>query len=123
MRHSAAPGARDHPPQIVAGDAVSTLRSVVEEVAGRGHPVVVNTWVLNYLTAEDRLAYLAELEHIGAKRDLSWIYAEAPSLAPTSMAAATSLVWHEVGLTGGTSHEFEEQIAALGPLRISAAAG
>jgi len=42
-------------------------------------------------------------------------YAEAPSLAPTSMAAATSLVWHEVGLTGGTSHEFEEQIAALGP--------
>ena len=42
-------------------------------------------------------------------------YAEAPSLSPTSMAAATSLVWHEVGLTGATSHEFEEQIAALGP--------
>jgi hypothetical protein len=74
--------ARDHPPQVVAGDAVSTLRSVVEEMAGTGHPVVVNTWVLNYFTAEDRLDYLAELEHLGTEHDLSWIYAEAPSLVP-----------------------------------------
>jgi hypothetical protein len=74
--------ARDHPPEIVAGDAVSTLGSVVEEVAAVGHPVVMNTWVLNYFTAGDRLAYLAELERIGAERDLSWIYAEAPSLVP-----------------------------------------
>ena len=42
-------------------------------------------------------------------------YTEAPSLAPASMAAATTLVWHEVALAGATSHEFEEQIAALGP--------
>jgi hypothetical protein len=74
--------ARDHPPEIVAGDAVSTVRSVVEELAGTGHPVVMNTWVLNYLTAEGRLAYFGELERIGAERDLSWIYAEAPSLVP-----------------------------------------
>jgi hypothetical protein len=78
--------ARDHPPEIVAGDAVSTVRSVVdelfEETAASGHPVVMNTWVLNYLTAEDRLAYLAELERIGAERDLSWVYAEAPALIP-----------------------------------------
>ncbi len=41
-------------------------------------------------------------------------YTEAPWLAPASMAAA-SLVWHEAALSGTTSHEFEEQIAALGP--------
>ncbi|HSP27847.1 MAG TPA: DUF2332 domain-containing protein [Ilumatobacteraceae bacterium] len=74
--------ARDHPPEIVAGAAVSTLGSVVEKLSGTGHPVVMNTWVLNYFTAEDRLAYLAELDRIGAERDLSWVYAEAPALTP-----------------------------------------
>ena len=42
-------------------------------------------------------------------------YAEAPTLTPSSMAAASSLVWHEVGLRGSTSHEFEQQITELQP--------
>jgi hypothetical protein len=42
-------------------------------------------------------------------------YSEAPWLAPRALAAATSLVWHEVPLTGTTAHEFSEQIAALEP--------
>ncbi|MEO8143241.1 MAG: hypothetical protein ABI654_03420 [Betaproteobacteria bacterium] len=42
-------------------------------------------------------------------------YTEAPWLAPKAVSAATSLVWHEVGLTGTTAHEFSEQIAALEP--------
>jgi hypothetical protein len=42
-------------------------------------------------------------------------YSEAPWLTPKSVTAATSLVWHEVALTGTTSHEFSEQIAALEP--------
>jgi hypothetical protein len=42
-------------------------------------------------------------------------YSEAPWLTPNSITAATSLVWHEVSLLGGTAHEFEEQITALHP--------
>ena len=42
-------------------------------------------------------------------------YTEAPWLAPKAVWAATSLVWHEVALTGTTAHEFGEQIAALEP--------
>jgi len=42
-------------------------------------------------------------------------YNEAPWLAPKSVSAATSLVWHEVALTGTTAHDFDEQIAALEP--------
>jgi len=42
-------------------------------------------------------------------------YTEAPWLAPKSVSAASSLVWHEVGLTGTTAHEFSEQIASLEP--------
>ncbi len=41
-------------------------------------------------------------------------YREAPWLVPDSMAAAGSLAWHELSLTGTTSHEFEEQISGLG---------
>jgi hypothetical protein len=42
-------------------------------------------------------------------------YSEAPWLTPKALTAATSMVWHEVALSGTTSHEFSEQIAALEP--------
>src|SRR5712691_11703425 len=42
-------------------------------------------------------------------------YTEAPWLTPRDVAAATSMVWQETALTGTTSHEFSEQIAALEP--------
>jgi hypothetical protein len=42
-------------------------------------------------------------------------YTEAPWLSPKSLSAATSLVWHEVALTGSTAAEFSEQIEALEP--------
>jgi len=42
-------------------------------------------------------------------------YAEAPWLAPHSIGAATSLVWHELALAGGTGHDFERQISDLEP--------
>ena len=43
-------------------------------------------------------------------------YTEAPWLAPKALSAATSLVWHEVALTGTTAAGFSEQIEALEPL-------
>ena len=45
-------------------------------------------------------------------------YSEAPWLTVKSPAAANSMVWHEVALTGSTSREFEEQIADLQPFLI-----
>jgi hypothetical protein len=74
--------ARASPPEILAGDAVTGLAPALEHLGRDAHPVVTNTWVLNYLTAQERRDYLAELERIGAGRDLSWIYVEAPSLIP-----------------------------------------
>jgi hypothetical protein len=40
-------------------------------------------------------------------------YTEAPWLSPKALAAATSLVWHEVPLAGATAYEFGEQISGL----------
>jgi hypothetical protein len=42
-------------------------------------------------------------------------YAEAPWLRPTQPAAASSLIWREVALTGNTARDFEDQITQLQP--------
>ena len=42
-------------------------------------------------------------------------YAEAPLLTPTSVEAASCMVWKEVGLTGDTARDFERQITELQP--------
>ena len=42
-------------------------------------------------------------------------YSEAPWLKPNSVTSATSLVWHELSLTGNTAHDFEVQITDLAP--------
>ena len=42
-------------------------------------------------------------------------YTEAPWLQPKSLAAAHSIAWHEVALTGTSSSEFSDQISDLNP--------
>ena len=42
-------------------------------------------------------------------------YNEAPWLAPESVEGATSLVWHELALTGSSGYDFERQISDLQP--------
>jgi hypothetical protein len=73
--------ARANPPDVRTGDAVNDVAEIVREVAATGaHPVVTNSWVLSYLTTDQRMAYLAELDRLGASFDLSWVYAESPAL-------------------------------------------
>jgi hypothetical protein len=55
-------------------------------------------------------------EHPGSVLILTNLaYAEAPWLAVKSLSAASSLVWHELPLTGNSSHRFEQQIVGLEP--------
>jgi hypothetical protein len=42
-------------------------------------------------------------------------YADAPWLAVKSLSAASSMVWHEVPLSGASAHQFEQQITNLVP--------
>jgi hypothetical protein len=42
-------------------------------------------------------------------------YADAPWLAVKSLTAASSLVWHELALSGNSAHRFEQQIMGLEP--------
>jgi hypothetical protein len=46
-------------------------------------------------------------------------YADAPALVPSDPERAATLNWQEVRLAGTSSHEFGEQIEALGPVLSS----
>ena len=79
-----------HPPDVRAGDAVEAVADLVVEAAGRAHPVVTNSWVLNYLDHGARADYVEEMDRLGARLDLSWVIAEAPDQTPGLPVPTTS---------------------------------
>lgn len=72
--------AQTHPSTIVKRDATDHIGELLATTAG--HPVVLNSWVLNYFTSEQRSAYLAALDHFGSTCDLTWVFAESPRVTP-----------------------------------------
>jgi hypothetical protein len=74
--------ARENPPELLAGDAVESLDPAVERMARSGHVVITNSWALNYLPADERVRYAAELDRLGSEVDLSWVFLESPGLTP-----------------------------------------
>jgi hypothetical protein len=69
-------------PRVVPGDAVDDLPALVTAVPGHALPVVVSTWMLNYLGPDRQQTFLATLDRLGRERDLSLVYAEQPVLVP-----------------------------------------
>ena len=74
--------ARKSPPDLRQGDAVTNVAALVHEVSAFGHPVVTTSWILNYLPENGQRAFVAELDEVGSRRDLSWVVAEAPAQTP-----------------------------------------
>lgn len=74
--------ARQHNIAVDHGDAVDDVAQAIERAAHHAHPVVTTSWVLNYLPAERRIAFVEELNRCGNEHDLSWIIAESPYETP-----------------------------------------
>jgi hypothetical protein len=74
--------ARRQPPVVLQGDAVADTPSLVATASNSGHPVVTNTWVLVYLTAAERVAYVSALDRLGTELDFTWVFIEAPVGVP-----------------------------------------
>ncbi len=74
--------AREVGVDVRRGGAVDGLAGVVTEAAAAGHPVITTSWVLNYLTAAQRLDFVAELDRLGSTMDLTWVAAESPAETP-----------------------------------------
>jgi hypothetical protein len=62
------------------GDAALDTAALV--LGADAHPLVTTTWVLNYLSATERGAFLDALDACGRRRDVSWVFAESPVLVP-----------------------------------------
>ena len=64
------------------GDAVADSAALIAELGRRGHPVLTTSWVMNYLTPDERREFVAALDRAAAEQDVSWVYAENPALCP-----------------------------------------
>jgi hypothetical protein len=106
--------AREHPPEIFAGDAVESIRPVVERMAGRGHPVVTTSWVLSYLTGGQRTAFVEALAQAATTTDISWVIAESPILTPEIPHSRDHASEHITELTLVTWRNGEQVVRHLG---------
>lgn len=71
--------ARDAPPDVRRGDAVRDAAPLALAAAATAHPVVLTSWVLNYLSPEERVRFVAALDAAGRQVDLTWLIAESPA--------------------------------------------
>lgn len=71
--------AREHPPNVVAGDAVADLPEHVREAPDDATPVVFNTAVLYQMPDEQRTALRETLASLGTERELYWLSGEGDS--------------------------------------------
>lgn len=70
------------PPRLVAGDLVTDIGELVAATAP-GLPVaVLTTWVLAYLTPDQRTAFADALAEASRDRTVAWISAEASGIVP-----------------------------------------
>jgi hypothetical protein len=72
--------AREAEPEVVAGDAVADVVSLLGRLPTHATPCVSTTWILAYLTHEQRDAFVEQLAQFAARRPLTWISAEAPGV-------------------------------------------
>ncbi len=105
---------REHPPELIAGDAVEDVARAVTAASEHGHPVVLNSWVLNYLDEERRRAYVAELARIGAERDVTWLFAESPGLASGLPFPDEVVGEHTTALVAATWRNGAREVELLG---------
>lgn len=68
---------------VRTGDAVNDVTAIVTDVVRVGHATLTTSWVMNYLAADERRAFVAALDEVAATgTDCSWVYAESPALCP-----------------------------------------
>ena len=62
----------------IVGDLVESIGPVVESLPADVHPIVLTSWVLDYLAADRQAEFLDRLEHLGGRRDITWVAVESP---------------------------------------------
>lgn len=73
---------RQDPPPIRTADVVTDLADILADVPGDVHPVLMTSWVLNYLPVERQGSFLATVDRLGRDRDLDLVMLESPRQTP-----------------------------------------
>ena len=74
------------PAPVVPGDAVTDTARLLAGLPGDEPVAVFTATLLSYLGADERTAFLAQLDEVARRRPLAWIFAEAPGLvAPAGL--------------------------------------
>ena len=89
--------ARQSPPRLIAGDAVTDLAVSLDEIPESDHLVVFSTWALAYINADGRQAVLDTIDQRGANRDLDFITFEEPRFTPWAQSAEAGVFEHYLG--------------------------
>ena len=74
--------ARQSPPQLLAGDAVTDLAKSLNVIPTSDHLIVFSTWALAYINADGRQAVVDTVDLLGTTRDLDFITFEEPRFTP-----------------------------------------
>ena len=72
--------ARERTPTVLRGDAVADLAATINSFPEQATACVMTTWTFAYLDADQRRAFVVELERVGRRRPLVWISAEGPGV-------------------------------------------
>ena len=92
--------ARQSPPQLLAGDAVTDLAKSLDAIPASDHLIVFSTWALAYINADGRQAVVDTVDLLGTTRDLDFITFEEPRF--TSWVEAVNPVVFDQYLGEGT---------------------
>jgi hypothetical protein len=68
--------ARDDPPELVTGDAVTALPATLATLPGDGVVCVLTTWSFSYLPVDARPRFVEVLADAGRRRPVVWIAAD-----------------------------------------------
>lgn len=87
--------ARRDPPRLHRGSALDLLPTLLDTVPPDAAPCVLSSWMLAYLSPDDRAALAAIVERIAAVRDVVCITAEYPGVSPWTPEPPRSPAWAE----------------------------
>ncbi len=74
--------ARQSPPQLLEGDAVTDLAKSLSAIPTSDHLIIFSTWALAYINADGRQAVLDTVDHLGTTRNIDFITFEEPRFTP-----------------------------------------
>ena len=83
--------ARADPPNVLQGDLLIETPRLIREAPEQHGVCVFHSWILQYLTAEERSQLAAQMAECARDRDLAWISVEPPGTIPGLVAPEPDL--------------------------------